>query len=296
MDLVLLRCRSGTARDLELLALRHEVRVLRRTQRIAWRLGDRLVLAALSRCLPHASWHTLPVRPETLRRWHRELVRRQWAVFGRRRGPGRPPLSPECRDLVLRLPTENPRWGYQRIRGELLKLGHCISATAIRALLRRHGIPPVPRRAGLSRRAFLRAHAAGVLACDFSTVETVRLQTLFVLFFIEPQTRRVSIAGCTEHPAAAWVTQQARNLLWHLDEEDRRPTILIRDRDAKVPTSFDTVLRAEGVRVVRTPPEAPQANAVAERWVGTVRRDCLDWLLILGQRHLERILREYVAH
>src|SRR5688500_8462608 len=225
LDLVLLRCRSGTARDLELLALRHEVRVLRRTNRSAWRPGDRLVLAALSRCLPRASWHTLPVRPETLLRWHRELVRHKWAVFGRRRGPGRPPLSPECRDLVLRLATENPRWGYQRIRGELLKLGHCISASAIRALLRRHGIPPAPRRAGLSWHAFLRAHAAGVLACDCFTVETVRLQTLFVLFFIELQTRRVFVAGCTEHPSAAWVTQQARHLAWHLAEEEQRPTL-----------------------------------------------------------------------
>jgi hypothetical protein len=297
LDLALLRCQSGAARDLELLALRHEVRVLRRrTKRIAWRPGDRLVLAALSRCLPRAGWPALPVRPETLLRWHRELVRRQWAVFGRQRGPGRPPLPPDCRDLVLRLATENPCWGYQRIRGELLKLGHQVSTTAIRALLRRHGFPPAPQRAGLSWRAFLRAHAAGVLACDFFTVETIRLQTLFVLFFIELQTRRVFVAGCTEHPSAAWVTQQARNLAWQVDEEERRPALLIRDWDAKFAASFDAVFRAEGVRVVRTPVRAPRANAIAERWVGTVRRECLDWLLILGSRHLEQVLREYVAH
>jgi hypothetical protein len=198
--------------------------------------------------------------------------------------------------LILQLAQENPRWGYQRIRGELLKLGHRASATAIRALLRRHGVPPAPRRAGLSWRAFLRAHAAGVLACDFFTVETIRLQTLFVLFFIEVQTRRVFVVGCTEHPTAAWVTQQARHLTWQLDEEEQRPAILIRDRDAKFAASFDTVFRAENVRVVRTPVRAPRANAVAERWVGTVRRDCLDWLLILGQRHLEQVLREYVVH
>jgi putative transposase len=297
LDLALLGCRSGTARDLELLALRHEVRVLRRrTKRIAWRPGDRLVLTALSRGLPRAGWHAFPVRPETLLRWHRELVRRRWAVFGRQRGPGRPPLPPACRDLVLRLAQENPGWGYQRIRGELLKLGHPVSATAIRSLLRRHGLPPAPRRAGLSWRAFLRAHAQGVLACDFFTVETVGLQTLFVLFFIELQTRRVFVAGCTEHPSAAWVTQQARNLTWQLDEEGRRPTLLIRDRDAKFPVAFDAVFRAEGVRVLRTPARAPRANAVAERWVGTARRECLDWLLILGRRHLEQVLREYVVH
>jgi putative transposase len=296
LDVALLRGRSDAARDLELLAF-HEVRVLRRrTQRLPWRPGDRLVLTALSRCLPRAGWHAFPVRPETLLRWHRELVRHKWAAFGRRRRPGRPPLPPACRDLVLRLAQENPRWGYQRLCGELFKLGHRVSATTVRSLLRRHGIPPAPQRAGLSWRAFLRAHAAGVLACDFFTVETLRLQTLLVRFFIEVQTRRVSVAGCTEHPSAAWVTQQARNLAWQLDEEGRRPALLIRDRDAKFPASFDAVFRAARVRVVRTPVQAPRANAVAERWVGTVRRDCLDWLLILGPRHLEEVLREYVAH
>jgi putative transposase len=227
LDLALLRCRSGTARDLELLALRHEVRILRRrTKRLAWRPGDRLVLAALSRCLPRANWPAFPIRPETLLRWHRELVRRQWAAFGRRRRPGRPPLTATSRALILQLAQENPGWGYQRIRGELLKLGHSVSATTIRALLRRHRVPPAPRRAGLSWRALIRAHAAGVLACDFFTVETLRRQPVFVRFFIELQTRRVFVAGCTEHPSAAWVTQQARNLVWQLDEEERRPTIL----------------------------------------------------------------------
>jgi putative transposase len=117
-----------------------------------------------------------------------------------------------------------------------------------------------------------------------------------VLFFIELQTRRVFIAGCTEHPSAAWVTQQARHLVWHLEDANRRPTLLIRDRDAKFPASFDTVFRAAGARVVRIPVRAPRANAVAERWVGTVRRECFDWLLILGRGHLEQVLEEYVAH
>jgi putative transposase len=131
---------------------------------------------------------------------------------------------------------------------------------------------------------------------DFFTVETLRLQTVFVLFFIELQTRRVFVAGCTEHPSAAWVTQQARNLVWHLHEAERRPTLLIHDRDAKFPAAFDAVFRAEAVRVMRTPVRAPRANAVAERWVGTVRRECLDWLLILGLRHLEQVFKEYVGH
>jgi hypothetical protein len=297
LDLALLRCRSGAIRDIELLVLRHEVRVLRRrTKRIAWCPGDRLVLSALNRCLPRAGWYAFPVRPETLLRWHRELVRHKWAAFGCRRGPGRPLLPPECRDLILQLEQENPRWGYQRLRGELLKLGHHVSATTVRSLLRQHGIPPAPQRAGLSWRAVLRAHAAGVLACDFFTVETLRLQSLFVLFFIEFQTRQVVLAGCTEDPSAAWVTQQARHLAWQLEDESRRPTLLIRDRDAKFPASFDAVFRAEQVRVVRTPPEVPRANAIAECWVETVRRECLDWLLIVGRRHLKQVLAEYVDH
>jgi putative transposase len=238
----------------------------------------------------------LPVRPATLLRWHRELVRRTWAAFGRSRGPGRPPLPADLRDLIGRLATENPSWGYRRIRGELLKLGHDVSATAIQAVLRRRGVPPAPRRSGLSWRVFLRAHAGAVLACDFFVVETVRMRTLYVLFFLEVHTRRVMVAGCTEHPSTAWVAQQARNLFGQLDEHAIRPTVLVRARDAKFTPAFDAVFRSEGVRVVRTPFRAPRANAHAERWVGTVRRECLDWLLILGRRHLERVLREYVAH
>ena len=271
VDLALVRCQDGRTRDIELLALRHEVRVLRRQiKRTAWQPGDRFVLASLSHLLPRAAWGRFPVRPETLLRWHRELVRRRWAAFGRRRGPGRPPLRADLRDVIGRLAGENPTWGYQRIRGELLKLGHDVSATAVRTTRRRCGVPPAPRRAGLSWRAFLRAHAGAVLECDFLTVETVRLRTLHLLFFIDVQTRRVFVAGCTAHPTAAWVAQQARNLIWDLTDVAMRPTVLIRDRDATFPRAFDEVFRSEGVRVVRAPDRAPRARAHAERWVGTV--------------------------
>jgi putative transposase len=288
---------AARAREVELLVLRHENRVLRRqVKRTRWRPGDRLLLAALSRFLPRAAWQGFPVRPETLLRWHRELVRRTRAAFGRRRRPGRPPLASELRALILRLARENPTWGYLRIRSELRKLGHAVAASTIQALLRHHGVPPAPRRAGLSWPAFLRAHAAGLLACDFCMVETVRLQVVYVLFFLEVRTRRVFVAGCTAHPTAAWVTQQARNRTWAVDAAGVRPTLLLRDRDAKFPPAFDAVFAGQAVRVLRTPVRAPQANAFAERWVGTVRRDCLDRLLILGPRHLERVLREYVRH
>ena len=297
LDVVLVYTASERPQTIELLALRHEVRVLRRqVQRAHWRAGDRLVLAALSRCVPRGEWWRFPVRPETLLRWHRALVRRKWATFGRRRGPGRPPLAPEVRDLILRLARENPTWGYVRMRGELLKLGHAVAASTIQLLLRRHHVPPAPRRAGLSWAACLRAHAAGLLACDCCTVETVRLQTLYVLCFLEVHTRRVCVAGCTAHPTGTWVTPQARNVGWDFEEAGVRPTVLLRDRDPTVVPAFDAVLAAQGVRVVRTPVRAPRANAFAERWVGTARRACLDWLLIAGERQLRHVLREYAAH
>jgi putative transposase len=288
---------AAQAEMVELLALRHEVRVLcRQVKRSTWRRRDRLLLAGLSHCVPPAERWRFPVRPETLLRWHRELVRRKRAAFGGRRSQGRPPAPPEVRALVVRLARENPTRGYVRIRGELLKLGHPVAASTVRALLRRCRVPPAPRRAGLTWPAFLRAHASGLLACDFFTVETVRLQVLYVLFFLEVQTRRVFVAGCTAHPTAAWVAQQARNLSWELNGATGRLTVLLRDRDAKFSPAFDAVFTAQSVRVVRTPVRAPQANAFAERWVESVRRECLDWLLITGEQHLHQVLHEYAVY
>jgi hypothetical protein len=146
IDLVLLRSRPAAARDGELLVLRHEVRVPRRPATSdRWWPGDRLVLTAPSRALTRSDRGRLPVRPETLLGWHRDPVGHEWALLGRRRRMGRPPLSTELRDLVRRLALENPAWGYRRIRGELLKRGHDVPATAIRTILRRHGLPPAPR-------------------------------------------------------------------------------------------------------------------------------------------------------
>jgi putative transposase len=239
-------------------------------------------LAAASRALTRSRWSSFVVRPETLLRWHRELVRKKWTH--RRTGqPGRPPIEPEVRDLIVRLGQENPRWGYQRIRGELLKLGIRIAATTVRTVLRRHGLDPAPRRAGSTW-----TESSGF------TVETIRRKTLYVLFFIELSTRQVHVAGVTAHPDSAWVTQQARNLA--IDERLSGVRFLLRDRDAKFSGLFDAVLRAEGVRVIRTPIRAPRANAFAERFVRTVRQECLDHVLIYGRRHLERVLQAYVAH
>jgi putative transposase len=194
------------------------------------------------------------------------------------------------------LARENPHWGYQRIKGELQRLGVPVSATAIRATLRRHGLDPAPRRTATTWRAFLRQQAAGIVACDFFTVDTIWLRRLYVLFFIELDTRRVHLAGVTAHPNGAWVAQQARNLLLVLGERSRQVRFVLRDRDAKFCRSFDAVFRAEGGEVLVTPVMSPKANAYAERWVQTVRAECLDWLLIVGRGHLDQALRVYVAH
>jgi transposase InsO family protein len=279
--------------ELENAVLRHQVRVLRRTvRRPELKDRDRVFLAAASRVLSRDPWASFMVTPQTLLRWHRELARRKWTY--RRRGPGRPALDAETTDLIVRLGKENPRWGCIRIQGELRKLGIHVGVSTVRRILRRAGLGPTPRRTGPTWSEFLRAQARGVLACDFFTVETAHLRTLYVLFFIELSTRRVRIAGVTSRPDSAWVTQQARNLAITGSLEDR--SILIRDRDAKFSGPFDEVLRTEGLAVVKTPVRAPKANAVAERWVGSVRRECLDHILVLGRRHLHRVLEAYTEH
>jgi len=295
IQLLALLSRGDAAKDLEILVLRHQLTVLRRqVPRPRLEPADRALLAAISRALPRVRWSCFIVKPETLLRWHRRLVAGAWTYP--RRGPGRPLLDEDTQQLIVRLATENPRWGYQRIKGELLRLGVQVSATAIRTTLRRHGLDPAPRRASTTWQAFLRQQAAGILACDFFTVDTIWLQRLYVLFFIELDTRRVHLAGVTANPDGPWVAQQARNLLLVLGERGRRVRFLLRDRDAKFCRAFDDLFRSEGAEVVLTPVQAPNANAVAERFVGTVRAECLDWLLIVGRTHLDRVLRVYVGH
>ena len=281
----------------EVLALRRQVQVLeRQIKRVRWEPGDRLILAALRERLPRSAWAGLLVRPETVLGWHRELVRRRWAAYTRRPQIGRPPLGEEVRELIVQMARENPRWGYFRIRGELMKCGYTVSAMAIRSVLRRSHVPPAGRRSQLTWRQFLAAHASTIVATDFFTVDTVFFKRLYVLFFVHVATRRVLAAASTSEPNSAWVTQQARNLSWKLAEEGISARILIHDRDRKFAKSFDGVFAAEGARVILTPVQAPRANAHAERWVGSARRECLDWMLILSQQHLESVLSEYCAH
>jgi transposase InsO family protein len=212
------------------------------------------------------------------------------------RRAGRPPIRREIRALVLRLARDNPRWGYQRIVGELKGLGMAVSATTVRTWLRAAGLGPAGMRGGMKWGEFVRAHRRSMLAVDFFTVETIWLQRLYVLFVIELGSRRVHVAGCTPKPSAAWVTQQARHLTWTLAERPESFRFLIRDRDQKFTESFDEVFRSDGIEIIRTPFRAPQANGVAERFVRTVRSECLDWMLILNQQHLERVLAVFVDH
>jgi putative transposase len=281
-------------REIEILVLRQQVRVLqRKAGRPKLRRRDRLFLAAAAHLLPRERWSSFIVTPATLLRWHRELVKHKWTY--RRRRIGRPPLDPKIGRLIVRMAKENPRWGYVRIQGELRKLGIRVGASSIKRLLAREGLGPAPRR-GPSWGEFLRSQAEGIWACDFFTVETAFLKTLYVLFFFEIGSRRLHVTTATANPNGTFVTQQARNLSFTLDERAEPVRFLIHDRDAKFSGPFDEVLRSEGIRVIRTPVRSPKANAFAERAVKTLRHEVLDWTLILGCRHLDRVLASYVRH
>jgi len=290
-----LLARSDAAKDVEILVLRHEVAVLRRNNprpRMSWL--DRAVLSALSKLLPPPLRQLRLVSPRTLLRWHARLVARRWKYPQRR--PGRPPTATPIRTLVLRMARENPGWGYRRIRGELAGLGHPIAASTVWAILKAAGLDPAPRRSGPTWQQFLAAQAHAILAVDFAHVDTVFLRRLYLLIVIEHGRRRVHIAGITAHPTGAWVTQQARNLLMDLGDRADRFRFLIRDRDSKFTAAFDAVFTGADIRIINTPIRAPRANAIAERFIGTLRRECLDHLLIIGTRHLAAVLREYIDH
>ena len=297
LGLFVLVFRKDLAKDAVLLVLRHENAVLRRhAERIRYEPADRVWFAALARLIPRGCWaEVFPVTPAMLLAWHRKLAARKYDT-SKRRKPGRPPAVHGIARLAVRLAKENPLWGYRRIHGELTKLGVRIAPSTVYEILRVAGIGPAPRRTGPTWRQFLHAQAAGILAVDFLHVDTVLLKRLHVLVFIEHGTRRMHLGGVTANPTAEWTVQQARNLALSLGERLEGIKFVIRDRGSNFTQSFDAVFQANGTRIMRTAVQAPRMNATCERLVGTMRRELLDRVLILGEAHLRAVLAEYQVH
>jgi putative transposase len=294
---VMMLARREVSKDAELLVLRHENAVLRRqVGRVRYQPADRLWLAALSRLIPRRRWaEVFAVTPATLLAWQRRMVTRKWDYTGRRR-PGRPSTAAAIRKLVIRMATENPTWGHRRVQGELVKLGHPIAASTVWQILHAAGIDPSPCRTGPTWKQFLTTQARGILAVDFVHVDTVLLRRIYALIVIEHGTRRVHLAGITANPDGAWTAQAARNFMMDLDQLTASIKFLIRDRAGQFTGSFDAVFTAEGIRILASPPQAPKANAICERIIGTLRRELFDRLLIVNEHHLRRVLTEYLRH
>ena len=292
-SLARLAVRSGRSKDLKIIVLRHQLTVLhRQNNRPALADEDRALLGAIAAALPRpqrAGWF---VTPETLLRWHRRRFARHWTQPCR--APGRPCTSASLRRLIIDMATNNPTWCYRRVTGELVGLGHRVGASTVWRLLKQHGIDPAPQRTSVTWTQFLRSQAA--VACDFATVDTALLRRCYLLFFIDITNREVFYGGITANPTGAWTTQAARNLFVRHPSRFAQARALLRDRASQFVSDFDGVFCSEGLKIVKTPVHAPVANAFAERWIGTLRRELLDRTIIWNRRKLERLVVDYIDH
>lgn len=298
LDLLHAATRGEHDKTIEIVALRHQLRLYARTASRKPRLSrwDKVVLATIVATYRVLTRALMLVQPATVVRWHREIVKRQW-TYGTTPKRGRPATPAATVEVIVRFAREHRAWGCGKIQGELLKVGHRASRATIKRVLLAQDLPPAPRRGRTTWRAFLAQHRDHLLAYDFFTVDTLFLQRLYVLFFIELGSRRLHLAGCTATPDATWVTQRARQLSWHLQDTEAQPLrSLIRDRDGKFPASFDAVFASEGLTVVKRLPRTPLANAVAERAVRSLRAECLGRVLIVNQAHLRSVLADYAAY
>ena len=280
-----LAVRSGRSKDLEIVVLRHQITVLRRTvNRPSVTDEDRSLLGAIAQALPRARRHGWVVTPDTLLRWHRRRIARRW-THPSPRPPGRPPTAVEVRRLVVQMATENPTWGYRRIHGELARLGHRLAPSTVWQILKTGGIDPAPGRTSVTWTEFLRSQAA--VACDFATIDSATLRRYYLLFFIDIPTREVFFAGITTNPTGTWTTQAARNLFLRHSDKLADAGALVRDRGSQFIDAFDEIFRTQGLKILKSPVRTPVANAFAERWIGTLRRELLDRTIIWNQRQLE---------
>jgi putative transposase len=288
-----LAVRSGRSKDLEIIVLRHQIAVLGRGDAApAITDDDRTLLGAIAHALPRPRRFGWLVTPDSLLRWHRRRIARHWTHPQRSRG--RPSTAIELRRLVIEMATDNPTWGYRRIHGELAVLGHRVGASTIWRILKAHDIDRAPQRSTLTWTQFLRSQAA--VACDFACIDTVTLRRYYLLFFIDVTNREVFFAGITANPTGPWTTQQARNLFLRHSDRLADARALVRDRGSQFIDSFDEVFRTEGMKILKTPVRSPVANAFAERWIGSLRRELLDRTLIWNRRQLERLVAGYINH
>jgi hypothetical protein len=293
-------------KDLEIMVLRYQLGIVERKLQKPVRANraERMTLAVLAGKLkkqtgrPANQFKNLIrlVQPETVFRWHRDLVRRKWTQENKG-NRGRPRIDDQMEHLIVRLAKENLRWGYYRIEGELTKLGFDISLTTVRNVLGRNGIVPAPVRHGsIGWKTMMKHYKQQLLCSDFFVVESLFLRTYYVLFFLEIGTRRVHLAGVTANPNGQWVAQQARQYVWAIEDSEATFRCLIHDNDKKLTDAFDDVFQSKQIRVIHTPIGAPNANSFAERWVRSVREECLDHVLVLNESHLRRVLQTYVDY